>query len=312
MADIRAQIDAIDEGVLVRPVPALGTLAVTGEDRQSWLAGMVTCGLKSLRLDQGCFGLSVKKNGRVAAELWLIVDAQRILLGVREDLVDSLREHLDHYLIMEDAEIARPERRFAWWLAHGPQARAVAGAARQAGAITGIGSWGELATAIIAAPEGTHPGFTEALLQPEGAVLATPDGWERIRIERMLPSFGVDYQVDCYPQMASLEHLAVSFNKGCYLGQEAVFKLEKRGHVAKRLVRLVLPGVFDEICPGAEIATLDGQTVGSVTSAVAAEEQTFAMGMVRYKHTMSGTKLSVAGHTAEVSCLSPREQPPES
>ncbi len=308
MADIKAQISAIDESVLVRPVPELGTLEVTGEDRQSWLAGMVTCGLKSLRLEQGCFGLSTKKNGRVAAELWLIVDAQRILVGLREDLVDSTRESMDHYLVMEDAEIVRPERRYAWWLAHGPLARAVAGAARREGATTGIGSLGELATAIIAAPEGTHPGFTEALLQVEGAVLATPEGWERIRIERMLPRFGVDYQVDCYPQQASLEHLAVSFSKGCYLGQEAVFKLEKRGHVANRLVRLVVDGVVDAICAGVELTTLEGEPVGTVTSAATSEDQTFALGMVRYKQTMSGTELRVAGHTATVSCLSAREQ----
>jgi folate-binding protein YgfZ len=121
----------------------------------------------------------------------------------------------------------------------------------------------------------------------------------------MLPRFGVDFDVGCYPQEASLESLAVSFHKGCYVGQEAVFMLEKRGHVGKRLVRLIVDGA-GEIGKGSPVL-LGDDTVGEVTSAIEDDGRTFAMALVRYKHTTSGTELLVGGHRAVVSCLAPRE-----
>jgi folate-binding protein YgfZ len=123
----------------------------------------------------------------------------------------------------------------------------------------------------------------------------------------MLPRFGVDFAAGNFPQEATLEHLAVSFNKGCYLGQEAVFMLEKRGHVNKRLVRLAFDGVVPAVAKDSEVRTLEGDVVGAVTSATRVGDRTMAIAMVRYKHTLSGTVLEVAGERAEVSCLATRE-----
>lgn len=303
---VKAQIEAIETAALVRAMPSLTTIEVTGPDRQTWLAGMLTADVKSLTPGRGCYALSVAKNGRIQAEVWVCLDAERILIGVAEHLADGLVEAMDQYLIMEDAEVARAATPMSWWLAHGPEAKAVAEAARQVDAVVGVGHLGEIETAVIVAAEGAHPSMGELLTQPRGALLATPEGWERIRIERMLPQFGVDFDVGCYPQEACLESLAVSFNKGCYLGQEAVFMLEKRGHVSKRLVRLVLDG--DEAPqPGAEITTRDGKKVGEVTSAIADEGQSWVIGSVRYKQTASGTELEIGDRPAKVSCLGVRE-----
>ena len=164
---------------------------------------------------------------------------------------------------------------------------------------------GELQTAIIAAPAGI-PNFAEVLVQADGAVLATPAGWDRIRIEQHLPLWGVDFQAGCFPQEASLEHLAVSFNKGCYTGQEAVFMLQKRGHVNKRLVRLQLDDAA-ELAAGAAITTPEGDTVGEVTSSVSDGANAYAMALVRYKHTPTGTRLKIGERDATVSCVSARE-----
>jgi hypothetical protein len=303
--NIDAQLEAMERGALVRALADLGTLVITGEDRQSWLAGMVTADIAALRAGQGGYALAVSKNGRIQAELWVLIDAERILLGVRSDLLEAIEEHLDKYLIMEDAEIARPIEPLGWWLAHGPGAEGVVRRAREQGASAGMARIGEIGTAVVVAPQ--NPTFSEALLSAEGAVLATPDGWERIRVERLIPSFGVDFDVGNYPQEATLEHLAVSFNKGCYLGQEAVFMLQKRGHVNKRLVRLVLAERVAEVEKGAAVQLPGGAAVGEVTSVVHSDDRTLCMAMVRYKHTMSGTMLEVAGVGAEVSCLSERD-----
>lgn len=169
-----------------------------------------------------------------------------------------------------------------------------------------MGRYGEFDTALIIAERGASPTLADQLLAPAGVVLATPDGWNRIRIEHMLPRFGVDFGVENFPQEASLEGLAVSFNKGCYLGQEAVFMLQKRGHVNKRLVRLKLDAAV-KLSAGDKIHDQDGAGVGEVTSAALTEDGAIAMGLVRYKQTISGTRLRVAGHDATVSCLSARE-----
>ncbi len=97
--------------------------------------------------------------------------------------------------------------------------------------------------------------------------------------------------------------MAISLSKGCYVGQEAVFKLQKRGHVSKRLVRLALDGEID-LEPGTEVSDAEGNRVGKITSSTRGDGKTWALALVRYKHTASGTELRLAGHTARVSCLS--------
>ena len=209
---------------------------------------------------------------------------------------------------MEDAELVLPDEQPGWWLAHGPKAEQVVDAARGVGAAAAFGHLGELPTAIVASPTSV-PNVVETLTDVSGVVLATPDGWERIRIERMLPRYGVDFEANCYPQEACLEHLAVSFDNGCYVGQEAVFMLEKRGHVKKRLVRLIVEG--DEPVPrGTPVTTPEGEEVGHVTSSIHADGKTWAMGLVRYKQTLSGTELKVGQSPATVSCLAVREGGP--
>lgn len=306
--DVTTQIRAIEEGALVRAMPGLGTLEVTGPERQSWLSGLVTNDLSALKPGQGCYALHVTKNGRVLAELWVLLEDERILLGAHAADLKELFETMDRYLIMEDAELALVEAQHGWWLAHGPNADKVVEAARGVGAPAALGHLGELPTAIVASPQSV-PNVVETLTDAEGAVLATPDGWERIRIERMLPSYGIDFEANCYPQEACLEHLAVSFDKGCYVGQEAVFMLEKRGHVKKRLVRLVVEG--EQAVPaGTPVTTPEGEDVGKVTSSIHADGKTWAMALVRYKKTLSGTKLEVGQAPATVSCLAVREGGP--
>lgn len=302
---VQEQIQAIENGALVRAMPQLATIGVTGPERQDWLSGLVTADIKGLAPGEGCYALSVNKKGRIQAETYVVVADDRILIGVEQTLAADLVEAMDKYLIMEDAEIALVSPSWSWWLAHGPDAKLVAGSAREAEGVVGLAAMGEIATAIIALAPGAHPSPGELLTRPSGALLATPEGWERIRIERMLPRFGVDFELNCYPQEACLESLAVSFNKGCYLGQEAVFMLEKRGHVAKRLVRLVLDG--DAPPPGEPILTPAGESVGAVTSSIADAGKAWVIGQVRYKQTASGTELMIGGRSATVSCLGIRE-----
>ena len=166
----------------------------------------------------------------------------------------------------------------------------------------GVGHLGEIPTAIIALAPGAQPSPGELLTRPDGALLATPQGWKRIRIERMLPRFGVDFEVDCYPQEACVESLAVSFNKGCYTGQEIVARLESRGKPGHRLVGLAFDaGEPAEI--GARIQ--DGErSVGELTSAcISPAAGAIGLGFVRSASAQPGTDLCVGEIRATVASL---------
>lgn len=296
---VEAELRAVSEGAWLRPMPELAALGVTGADRQRWLAGMVTGDLKSLAPGAGLRSLVVDKTGRIVAEVWLVVEAERVVVGVRRELAGGLRAHLDAYLVMEDAELEVVEG-LAFWLALGPRAEHVASEASRLGGSTGTGALGDLPFGVLAIPHEASPNLAEELTARTGAVLGTPAGWDRLRAERLLPEFGVDFEVGCYPQEARLERFAVSFDKGCYVGQEAVFMLEKRGHPPRRLVRLRLEGGAS-VEPGADVRAPDGAVTGKVTTVAPDGDDAWALAIVRYKHAAAGTELAVAGRTARVS-----------
>ena len=293
------ELEAVQNGVLLRPLPELATITITGEDRLTWLGRMITSDVKTLAVGDGAYSLATNKTGRLLAELWLLITEDRVLVGVRRELADALKEHLEAHLVMEDAELSR-EATYAWWLAYGPDARRVGAEAERLGGASGLGSLAGLPFAALVVPENCSPNVAEALTATTGAVLASPEGWDRIRIERLIPAFGIDFEAGCYPQEARLERLAVSFDKGCYVGQEAVYMLEKRGHAAKRLVRLHVAGAVP-LAAGSEVCTVDGTVAGSVTSSAATETDTWALAMLRYKHTSDGSTLCIGERAAVVS-----------
>jgi hypothetical protein len=165
-------------------------------------------------------------------------------------------------------------------------------------------AWSDLGGAAVVAPSGKLEDITSALLAHAGerGVLATPEAFEAIRIEEGIARYGVDFDEQHYPQDASLEKLAVSFQKGCYLGQETVFMLGVRGHAKKRLVQLAVDGA-DDVPVGAPItAPDDGAEVGKVTSRTKAPEGAgvIALGYVKYKLAAAGAELQVAGRPARI------------
>lgn len=292
-ADLR---HALDQSAIVRPRPDLGTLVVTGDDRLSWLSGLITNDVGKLEVGQAAYALAVNRNGKVQSDVWVVVEADRLLLGVPSVEAEALVAHLDHYLIMEDAEIAVAEGTWSWWLAHGPEAETVATAARTIGARASLTTFNEWPTAVVIAEGTVHPNLGEELTKPEGTVLATPEGWDRLRVAHGLAAFGVDYGNDAYPQEARLETFAVSFNKGCYLGQEAVFMLEKRGKPPRRLVRLALDATVEAGAP----VQRDGTKVGKVTTVAELPDGLRALAMLKTKHSDTGTAVTIGDVGAQV------------
>lgn len=301
VSDLSTERRALREGALLLRADELGTLVITGSERQSWLNGLVTCELAPLGPGGGAYGLSVAKSGKIVAEVWIVLAGERIYLGALRERIDPLREMLERYLVMEDAEVADGSDAHGWILSAGPGAEALIEAGRGLGAEAARADWTGLGGAALVCARGDVDRVLAGLATHDGAAIATAAAWDVLRIEHNVPRFGIDFDDESYPQEASLEDRAVSFNKGCYLGQETVFMLQMRGHAKKRLVQIAIEG--DEDVPvGAEIALPEGGAVGNVTSRVRdpGGAGVIALGYVKYKHANAGVAVRVAGRGASV------------
>jgi folate-binding protein YgfZ len=129
-------------------------------------------------------------------------------------------------------------------------------------------------------------------------------GWEALRLERGVARFGVDFDATTYPQEAGLEQNAVSFSKGCYLGQEVVCMLQMRGHVKRKLAALVLDGptVPPHGAHVSESAAGGGANVGQITSSAASPTlgKPVALAMLKHAFAHPGRILEVDGQVARV------------
>lgn len=121
------------------------------------------------------------------------------------------------------------------------------------------------------------------------AVRVTDDVYEVLRIEQGIPRYGVDMdETTIVPELAAAG--MISYNKGCYIGQEIIARIHFRGHIAKQLTGLVLSG---EAAPGTELLTTDGKNAGRITSATFSPhlEKHIALGFVRFDYLAESTEL---------------------
>src|SRR5580692_11229942 len=143
-----SQVQAARQAVLAVPESDLGVLLVTGKDRVTWLNGLVTCDLVKRAEGEARYGLVVVRTGRVLVDVVVVLEAERAWVVVPSSLRTPLREHLDHYLVMEDAEMA-PDAPLEVWSLHGPRSGDVLAAARAAGASGAALDRTELGGAVV-------------------------------------------------------------------------------------------------------------------------------------------------------------------
>jgi folate-binding protein YgfZ len=297
--DVSAQVAAARRSVLALPEPDRATLVVSGSDGVSWLNGLVTCDLVKRAETGAAYGLFVARSGRIIADALIAVDGERVLVSVPRAALDPLRAHLDHYLVMEDAEVAPRTDALSAVSFHGPGSGDVLVAARAAGAAGGHLDRTGLGGAVVFIPEERSAETRATILaaaHDRGGMTGDPAGWNALRLECAVPQFGSDFGDTTYPQEANLEKIAVSFDKGCYLGQEVVCMLEMRGHVKRRLVAVVLDG-SEPPSRGAVVSDEAGAVAGEVTSAAASPTlgHPLALAMLKRAYTEPGRRVVIAG-----------------
>jgi folate-binding protein YgfZ len=222
------------------------TLRVTGADRKTWLDGLLTCAVASVTVGSAAYGLLLTKQGKIVTDAFLADSGHELWLGVAAGRGAAVRELLDRYLVMEDAELELPTAPIYWQIgATDAVTPALASGALKLGPLD---TW--LSVTEVAAPE-------------------TADATELLA-EHGLGVFGVDFDERCNPHEASLDRIAVSWTKGCYLGQEVVCMQDMRGRVKRRLVALdgsaALLDVASSASPQNDVLGPDGSVAGHVSS----------------------------------------------
>lgn len=231
------------------------TLKVTGPDRVTWLNGLLTCDVARVAPGLGAWGLLLDRLGKIQAVVGVLADVDQLYLAVLWGDCDVVMSELDARLVMEDAELTRSEEAVHWRLWLGPGEKATPSGAIAFGAVT-------------LANDGLLAAFSGSLPPVDAAPVLSPAAWNVFRVQHGLPWGGVDFDATSRPHEAALERRAVSWSKGCYLGQEVVCMQDMRGKV-KRSVRPFVAASAGLTSPRAssEVQHLD-KGVGHVTTAV--------------------------------------------
>jgi tRNA-modifying protein YgfZ len=223
---------------------ARDTLVVRGPDRKTWLDGLLTCKVTDVTESVAGYGLLLTKQGKIVTDAFLADTGRELLVGVAPGQGEVVRALLDRYLVMEDAELEPPSSPLEWRLL----SEGAVDAEAMAGGSLALGSY------QVHLSVGTRP------LPPELPSAA------QLLAEHGLGVFGIDFGERDNPHEASLDRIAVSWTKGCYLGQEVVCMQDMRGKVKRRLVALDGSAALLGTAPQAEVLGPDGAVVGSVSS----------------------------------------------
>lgn len=241
---------------------------MTGSEAKSWLNGLVTCDVLKVEPGRAAFGLVLNKQGKIQSEVEIVAGDGGLLIGVSPGVAERLLASLDKFLVMEDAELSDVSTDYLWADFHGLGAAALAEAAAKlcAGTASGIRFSSEAAATLVFE--------RDQLLELERFVERTPAlrratdaDWEAARIAQTLGRFGVDFGEADNPHEAALDRRAVSWSKGCYLGQEVVCMQDMRGKLKRRLVALTLDDSAETPAVGTAVTALDSaEAVGELTS----------------------------------------------
>ncbi len=296
-----------------------GWMAVTGPDAAELLHGLLTNDVKGLRPGSGCHAALLTPKGKMRAEVAVLRTNAEILLDCEPSLAAPLLAILSGYVPFSRSTLE--DRASGTGVVHveGPTAPGVLEAAGLAEPAAGPFSHHEadvegVSVRVVRLSRAGESGFdllarredaprVAALLARHGARPVRPDVLEAGRIEGGLPRWGAELDEDVLPNEAWLERTAISYTKGCYLGQETVARLKTYGHVNRHLVALLLPA-GSGVGPGDAVRAGD-EKVGTVTSAADSplHGRRVALGFVKREHEAPGTRLSVGTASGELEAV---------
>ena len=304
---------AVRSGIGLLDLSDRAFLAFTGPDRLSYLQGMISNDLRPLTPGQGLYATVLNVQGKVVGDCRVFCTEDAFVLDLWESIKNKVLEHLNRYLVADEVEISDWSEQYAMVSVQGPRAEALLekligqkelprrplhhAMARLDGVevrITRFSHTGEKGFDLFI-PLAELNRLAQRLTE-EGPIFGAKwigeQAREVLRIEAGIPLYGVDFTEDNLLLEVGMDH-AVSFVKGCYLGQEVVERIRSRGHVNRKLSGLLLSGRDpaqhgDMICAG-------GKEIGRITSSVysPAADRLIALGYLHKDFWTPGTTLNI-------------------
>ena len=303
-----------------------GRLVVSGNDRASYLQGLLTNDIVALKTGTGCYAAYLTPQGRMISDLWVYELGDVIVLNLPSiETKNTVLAKLDQFIFSEDVQLGDVTDAFAQIAVVGPKAADVVASllAQTADTLTALpehgclrGSIGGGPAIVTAITDAGEPGFDvyvekarlaefKAALASAGVIEADADTADVLRVEAGVPAFHRDMDEETIPLEAAIESRAISLNKGCYVGQEVIIRVLHRGHgrVAKKLVGLTIEG--DAVPARGSIVTSADKEIGEITSAVrsSALGRPIALAYLHRDFLEPGTAVAVNSAAASVTPL---------
>ena len=230
-----------DAGFLVRPRAAV---KVEGTEALEYLQGQLTNDVEALEPGQGCYSALLDRKGHMQADMRvLVLHAEDVWIDLEPGALAKALGHLQMYSVGRDVQIGDATADWGVVSVIGPRAGQLTG-------FEGLGpehaqgfrNWDGTEVLGVAADSGVDL-ITQsdavptllALLRAEGAAEVSEEAAEILRIEKGLPRFGHEMTQATIPQEAGINERAISFTKGCYIGQETVARLHYKGKPNRHL-----------------------------------------------------------------------------
>ena len=318
--DIVAEHTALRQTVGLLDLGFRGRLCLLGADRKSFLNGQVTNNVKDLAVGRGCYAALVTAKGKMESDLNIYCLENELLLDFEPGLTAAVQARLEKFIIAEDVQTADVAPHYGLLSLQGPGAAAVLQTLSlpvpsPALAVHALphAEWGEIyvtnqprlggAGFDLFFPAAALPAAAETLLTDVRASGGLACGWSALeiaRIEAGLPRFGADMDNSTLPPEAGLDSRAVSYSKGCYIGQEVIARIRTYGQVARALRGLRLPDELAALPKKGDKLLHDGKEVGFITSAAVSPtlKANIALGYVRKEANAPGTRLQLQTPTA--------------
>ncbi|MEQ1922089.1 MAG: glycine cleavage T C-terminal barrel domain-containing protein [Pyrinomonadaceae bacterium] len=279
-----------------------GLIAVWGKEAVQFLDGLITNDMKTLEDGQQMLAAFPNAQGRLLAVVRVLRQGDRYLFETEEATREKVFQNLFRFTFAGDFFVEDLSEQYRYFEVFGSVTFAAADEIQDSPTyermVAVFGGRGILLTHCL--PSDVADKSRERQLS-KGAVEISDGLYETLRIESGVPKYGVDMDETTIVSELGIDGL-ISYNKGCYIGQEIIARIHFRGHVAKRLTGLVLS---TQVAAGAELATVDGKNAGRITSVTYSPklDKTIALAFVRYDYLAEGTDLIADGDVATVTNL---------
>ncbi len=312
MIDLELHYGYLRRSAGVLDMSSRSRVCVTGTDRQRFINGQVTNNVKDLKAGQGCYAALVTAKGKLQSDLFIYCLPDELLLDFEPGLTAAVTERLERYVIADDVQVVDVGSMYGLVTVQGPRSADVVRAVGLEAPSAPLNSSRLESTGAeiycTGNARGTVAGFdvfvpaeqvgamqerlVEAAAKVQGGA-SSMEALEIVRIESGVPRFGVDMDETNLASEAGIEARAISYSKGCYIGQEVISRIRAFGQVAKSLRGLRLPAELPQLPQKGDKLFHEGKEVGYLTSSCRSHalQLNIALGYVRREHNSAGTEL---------------------